>query len=444
MSGKNEVLLQESGRVPTRWLPQTESDRRAVREQLARIVASLPFSSSKRYPAFLNHVVEKWLLGETDRLKERVLGIEVFHRDPSYDTNSDPVVRIAAGEVRKRLAQYYYDPAHSREVHIELPAGSYIPQVWPRPDHFEAKPIPVFETVPVSKPEIAESAHENRKSTLIDSRPLSYWPLVACLIFGVALGILASRLSRSFGSVSAAVVPENAAMQQFWQPIVASSGPVWLCIGQVYAPSLQLEPNGARSRFDTPDQLISSGQRPFTFSNLANAATLARVAGVLQSQNKPYSIHGETDTSFSDLAASPSVLIGAYDNDWTIRLADQLRFRFEMNPSTKEQWISDQQNPGQRIGDRVFGQSLSDTKTVYALISRVRDQSTGQMVMAVAGVSSFGTTVAGDFVSGPACLDDFAKHAPQNWQRENLQVVVGADVVDGSIGPPRVISSYFW
>ena len=444
MSGKSEVLLQESGRVPTRWLPQTESDRRAVREQLARIVASLPFSSSKRYPAFLSHVVEKWLLGETDRLKERVLGVEVFHRESDYDTNSDPVVRITAGEVRKRLAQYYYDPVHSRELHIELPSGSYVPQVRPRPEQFDAEPIPVYDTITLSRPEILESTPENRKNTLIDSRPLSYWPLVACIIFGVALGILLSRLSRSFGPVSASIVPENTAMQQFWQPILASSGPVWLCIGQVYATNLQLEPNGARSRFDTPDQLISSGQRPFTFSNLANAATLARVAGVLQSQNKPYSIHGQADTNFSDLAASPSVLIGAYDNDWTIRLADQLRFRFEMNPSTKEQWISDQQNPTLRIGDRVFGQSLSDTKIVYALISRVRDQSTGQMVMAVAGVSSFGTTVAGDFVSGPVYLEDFAKHAPQNWQRENLQIVVGADVVDGSIGPPRVVSSYFW
>lgn len=443
MSGKNEVILQETGRAPIRWSAQTEADRRGVREQLTRIVASLPFSTSKRYPAFLSHVVEKWLSGESDRLKERILGIEVFHRDADYDTNSDPVVRITAGEVRKRLAQYYYDPAHSEELHIELPAGSYVPQVRPRLESAtEPEPIPIFDTVALSQPEPITSSLASEK--LRESIQAPYWALAACLAAGLVLGILVSRLHRSDHTASASAAGPPTGMDQFWGTILSAPGPVWLCIGQVYASSLQLQPNGARSRFDTPDQLSASNQRPFTFSNLANASTLARVAGVLESRNKSYSIHGETDTTFSDLASSPAVLIGAYDNDWTIRLADQLRYRFEMNPTTKEQWISDQQNPGQRIGDRVFGQQLSDTKTVYALISRVRDQSTNQMVMAIAGVSSFGTTVAGDFVSGPTYLDEFAKHAPQNWQHENLQIIIGADVVDGSIGPPRVISSYFW
>lgn len=442
MSGKNEAILQETGRAPSRWSPQTEADRRVVREQLSRIVASLPFSTSKRYPAFLSHVVEKWLAGESDRLKERILGIEVFHRDTDYDTNSDPVVRITAGEVRKRLAQYYYDPDHSDELHIELPAGSYVPQVRPRLEKAEPEPIPIFDTVTLTQPEpIAPNVPSGERT---ERSPVAYWALATCLAIGLLLGILFSRLYRSYRAASASAAEPLAGIDQFWQPILSAPGPIWLCIGQVYASSLQLQPNGARSRFDTPDQLSATNQRPFTFSNLANASTLARVAGVLQSRSKSYSIHGETDTTFSDLAASPSVLIGAYDNDWTIRLADQLRYRFEMNPTTKEQWISDQQNPGQRIGDRVFGQQLSETKTVYALISRVRDQTTNQMVMAIAGVSSFGTTVAGDFVSGPAYLEDFAKHAPQNWQRENLQIIIGADVVDGSIGPPHVISSYFW
>ena len=69
----------------------------AIREQLARVLASQYFSNSKRYPAMLRYVVTKAIEGHYDELKERTLGIEVFHRPADYDTNVDPVVRIAAG-----------------------------------------------------------------------------------------------------------------------------------------------------------------------------------------------------------------------------------------------------------------------------------------------------------------------------------------------------------
>jgi hypothetical protein len=71
--------------------------------------------------------VEQTLAENEDSLKERTLGIEVFHRPADYDTNLDPVVRLCAVEVRKRLFQYYESPAHVDELRIELNPGSYIP-----------------------------------------------------------------------------------------------------------------------------------------------------------------------------------------------------------------------------------------------------------------------------------------------------------------------------
>src|ERR1035437_9724583 len=88
------------------WIPEKDADKAAVRVQLERLLANPSFRNSKRYPALLRFVVERVLEGHTDSLKERTLGIEVFHRDPNYDTNQDPVVRTTAVEVRKRLALY--------------------------------------------------------------------------------------------------------------------------------------------------------------------------------------------------------------------------------------------------------------------------------------------------------------------------------------------------
>jgi hypothetical protein len=105
-------------------LPATE----AVREQLDRLLGSSRFTSSVRCQALLRHIVEEALRGNVDSLKERNLGIEVFRRDAAYDTNADPVVRIAASEVRKKLAQYYVDSGHQRQVRIAIPVGSYVPE----------------------------------------------------------------------------------------------------------------------------------------------------------------------------------------------------------------------------------------------------------------------------------------------------------------------------
>src|SRR5215470_1199681 len=88
----------------------TVPDPAAVREQLERLLVHPLFANSKRYPALLAYTVEQTLLGNASDLKERSIAVEVFGRAPTYDANADPVVRITAGEVRKRLTQYYYEP----------------------------------------------------------------------------------------------------------------------------------------------------------------------------------------------------------------------------------------------------------------------------------------------------------------------------------------------
>src|SRR5499426_3016954 len=113
--------------------------------QLARILGSPQFRSSKRCSLFLRYVVEQASENHLEFLKERTLGIEVFRRDPQYDTNQDPVVRAAAGEVRKRLAQYYLEPGHEDELRIRIPAGSYVPEVQPATKiKAEEAPRPAF------------------------------------------------------------------------------------------------------------------------------------------------------------------------------------------------------------------------------------------------------------------------------------------------------------
>src|ERR1017187_6434173 len=108
--------------------PLSRQDSEAILAELQEVLANPHFCNSKRYPALLQYIVEKTLAGEAGLLKERTLGVEVFDRPPTYDTNADTVVRYTAGEVCKRLLLYYSEHGRDSRIHISLPAGSYIPE----------------------------------------------------------------------------------------------------------------------------------------------------------------------------------------------------------------------------------------------------------------------------------------------------------------------------
>ena len=94
-----------------------------MRDQIERLLADPLFSRSKRYTRFIRHVVELASDGCLEPLNERALGVAIFGRKPNYDTEADPIVRVTASEIRKRLTQYYADPKHSDEIRFHYAEG---------------------------------------------------------------------------------------------------------------------------------------------------------------------------------------------------------------------------------------------------------------------------------------------------------------------------------
>src|ERR1700728_1620233 len=99
-----------------------------VRRHLKEVMASPAFAGSRRTQDFLHLIVEHALEGDMERLRERMIGAEMFGRPVGYDTGNDSVVRVKATEVRKKLAEYYLETGNTHAVRIELPRGSYVPK----------------------------------------------------------------------------------------------------------------------------------------------------------------------------------------------------------------------------------------------------------------------------------------------------------------------------
>lgn len=122
-----------------------------ARNQLARILASAEFDATDRERRFLSYVVDETLANRSDRIKAYSIAVEVFGRDASFDPQSDPIVRIEAGHLRRALERYYLTAGVSDPILITIPKGGYVPSFSRRPQQLQA-PLP--EAAPVAEPAV--------------------------------------------------------------------------------------------------------------------------------------------------------------------------------------------------------------------------------------------------------------------------------------------------
>jgi hypothetical protein len=397
-----------------------EADQTAIREQLERLLADPLFKNSRRYPRLLQFVVEHTLDSSGPELKERTLGVAVFGRPPDYDTAVDPVVRMTASEVRKRLAHYYEVPGHTAQIRIVLPAGSYVPEF-----HLPGSggPDAVPETQSISLEVLPEIATPARKRS---SRKSLYGAVCAAL----AIGFLTWW----------EIPTPNRALDTFWNPVLGKSDSVLLSVGQrdeaTITPTGQVAPSAKQITLARLYYLESENVA------MPDVIALARLGGLMQSRHLRYHIRSANQTNLSDFSENPVILVGAFTNDWTLRLNLPLRFSFVREKNIF--MIRDRQNPSQIKWFVDYDTPYLKLAIDYALITRVVDPASQRPVISVAGVGGYGTQAASEFLTEPTYMQKLKAIAPHDWERKNVQVVISTRVINGSSGPPKIIGANFW
>jgi len=107
---------------------QVSSKLEAQRAELEAVLQSKYFTRAPTLANLLSYLCEKLFAGEANQIKEYSVGVEVFHRGPSFDQDSDSIVRVEANRLRKRLAEYYAGDCASHRLHIAIPLGQYVPE----------------------------------------------------------------------------------------------------------------------------------------------------------------------------------------------------------------------------------------------------------------------------------------------------------------------------
>jgi hypothetical protein len=401
---------------PTPRLPPEKAEE--IHSVLEQVLGSHLFKGSRRCQILLRYITERTLAGDTSSLKERTLGVEVFGRAPDYDTAEDPIVRASAGEIRKKLAQYYQEPGHESEARIELLAGSYIAEF-----HFNGGGV--------------VAATQPRKR---------YWVVavsgaaVIVLILSVALAL--PRWKRSD-------------LDQLWGPLLKAPGTVLICMGQPVTYNLRSgQAQDAIQGFGPPapsrgpahqaireEDLVIVRDR---YVALGDAVCLVHLTSLLERYGKPYRIRGEQSTSFADLRDTPVILVAAFDNPWTLRIAGQLRFTFSKDSAHETDMVHDRQHPENTEWKLTGAWPDWDIPTDYAIVSRILDTTTDRPVFIAAGITQYGTMAAGEFLSNPEYFADAVQQLPRDWQKKNLQIVLRVPVVNRISGRPRILKTWWW
>ncbi len=421
-------------------------ERTAVYEQLERLLRSRFFSQSRRFPAFLRYVVEHTMEGTTELLKERTLGVHVFGKDASYDTGSDPIVRVTAAEIRKRLAQYYQAPEHDGELRLLLPPGSYVPQFsWPQPAKIPLPASihgPVSILVPASATIPAPVLTPGQQAEALPAA--SSVPPVRLRTFAAgrralwALAMLVVLLLLLCTGLVVGRQPVHTALDLFWEPILSSAEPVLFCI----ADQSQYTDIRLRDAADPNHQTLLRDN--LTAIVIDDLSPTVRMAGLLQSHGKKYNLRGEQTTTLNDLRSGPAILIGAYDNGWTLRLLKPLRYHFFNDPAMTQFGIVDTaaKHPSTWTVDRKE-QFATNTYRDYALVARFTDATTGKPTLIAAGVGRGGTIAAGEFLGDPAHLAQLER-AAGSLENKNIEVVLSTAIIGGEPGTPRIEAFYTW
>jgi hypothetical protein len=153
-------------------------DDHAIHHCLDKILSSALFSRSERLRAFLKYVVDKEIEGAGHQLKGYTIGIDVFDRPQAFNADSDPLVRVHAGKLRKLLAMYYAAEGALDEWRIDIPKGTYVPEY--RRQH-------VLSGTPASdSPPVQPRSAGNRRLSWLPaplSSPLAVLSVLPLLIF---------------------------------------------------------------------------------------------------------------------------------------------------------------------------------------------------------------------------------------------------------------------
>jgi hypothetical protein len=397
-------------------------------DQLERLLNSRILQGSESLKAFLRFVVLKTIDNQEVSLKEYTIATEVFGRSDNYDSRSDSMVRVQAGRLRTKLQEYYATEGKQDKVLIDLPKGHYTPTF----AYIEGANIEGANGAAVAASPIAEKIPA---PTVQDKWPR--FAIATLIILSIVLGALAfnfgaqtSQLKNTLAS-SEAGPPDVQAASPLWSDFFHSPEPILVTFSNTLFQGTAetgmrllkpLDSPGASAGSHAMPQSTGAGEEaspPITdhYTGVGEVLGVYALGDLFYKASRSIRVKRSLMLNWDDLKTENIIILGSPAENFLLRdLPQQQDFVFRLIKDDKGNKVFGLINTRPKAGEQETyfakqeGPSRSQISEDYALISLLRGLDEKHRLMILAGITTFGTQAAAEYVTKPEHIKDLIAH----------------------------------
>lgn len=411
----------------------------ALQQHVEEIVEGTAFKGSQRSGQFLRHIVHQAVTGDVESLKERVIGIELFGRSPTYDTGDDAIVRVTASDVRKRLLQHYGIYGSSSGFRLSLPSGAYVPEIiWERREEEQAPPAlndtgkesPYFKADSVGKD--SESSQETQEAVILSPSPegnhgeviaspspqeekatswaawhyFGIWAVALISVFSLALfclrGLPSLTTTRGHGGYP-------------WTALFTSSHKTYLILSDPDIAEVQDITGTNISASDYANHNYYPGASNVApdinkFVRLAlqgnkvasvDVSIALSIMKISEAMSEGLEVYRARDINLANLRSNDSfIVIGSpRSNPWVYLYDNELDFKFTLDKSKQQEYISNVHLRPHELLSYIPNAGGLATGQSFATIAFIPNPERTGKVLLLAGTTAEGTEAAAQFAT---------------------------------------------
>lgn len=393
-------------------------------EQLDRLLQSRILHGSESLKAFLKFVVLKSVENQETQLKEYLIATEVFGRSTSYDSRNDSVVRVQAGRLRAKLQEYYATEGKHDPVLIDLPKGHYSPTFTyiepPKAEHGNGAQ-PAAELMQATATQHADPLR------VIDKR--SRYIIVGLIAFCVVAGVLAvnyasdaNHLKEAAASKATLSADVQAAMP-LWSDFMRSPDPVMVAFsnarfeGTAETGMRLLKPMSTPLASQSPMNKESPPAITEHYTGVGEVLGVYAMGEFFHRAGRSMRLKRSLLLTWDDLKANDIVILGSpAENDLLRDLPQQQDFVFRMTKGSNDisafGVVNTKPAPDEQgiYLAKQEGPSRSQISEDYAVISLLKGLDENRRLLILAGITTFGTQAAAEYVTRPEHIKELIAH----------------------------------
>jgi len=371
-------------------------------QQIDHITKSHSLRGSESLCKLLQYLAKQALDNPDAPLKEYQIATEVYGRSPDFDPQSDSTIRVQAGRLRMKLAEYYASEGVNDPIVVRIPKGSYHLVFEPR--QFEAHPQLVARH---------EEPSATRQPVPLQWR-IAVISLLACLM--VSLVVLGSLLwnHKQADAATASAEAERSVptpLTEFWSPFTSGAEEPWVIFsnaafvgrpetGMRYYNSREDSKTAVYDHYTGVGEVLAVHALDDAFSSLGRKIRVKR--GSL------FSLDDARNTNLI-FVGSPSENLSLLDIPGT----QEFVFRRVASGARKGDLSIVSRHPeAGEPASYLASPSGAELTEDYAVVGLVPGVTPNRFVMILAGTTTFGTQGAVEFVSRADSVERLLKQMP--------------------------------